>query len=435
ETSSPQHTKPAALQYTDSQLPPHTGARTHRYMAAGLSTSRYSTWIGHPGRVFARARAPAVFRLPVDLAAVSTYLDHAATTPVRPEVADAYAQALQVGGNPSSLHAAGRAARRVLEEARESIAADLGAHPTEVLLTAGGTEADNLAVQGIWRARAKDGRYGLVTSAVEHHAVLETAQWLAADAGADLHQIGVDATGVIDTGELAALLAGRAEQIGLISVMWANNEVGTIQPIDEVVALAAEHDIPVHSDAVQAVGQVPIDFAASGLHALTVSGHKLGAPIGIGALLARRDLNLTPVQHGGGQERSVRSGTLPHASFAALAAAVHAAVTDLDTEARRRAELRDRLIAGVLDRVPGAQLRGASGEGRLPGNAHFTFTGTDSDALLFTLDAAGVCASSGSACQAGVQQPSHVLLAMGAEEDEARAALGERESVGVGRGG
>jgi len=354
---------------------------------------------------------------------VNTYLDHAATTPVRPEVADAYAQALQVGGNPSSLHAAGRSARRVLEDARESIAADLGAHPTEVLLTAGGTEADNLAVQGIWRARAKEGSNGLVTSAVEHHAVLETAQWLAADAGADLHQIGVDAAGVIDTGELAALLAGRAEQIGLISLMWANNEVGTIQPIDEVVALAAEHNIPVHSDAVQAVGQVPIDFAASGLHALTLSGHKLGAPIGIGALLARRDLSLTPVQHGGGQERSVRSGTLPHASFAALAAAVHAAVTELETEALRRAELRDHLIAGVLDRVPGAQLRGASGEGRLPGNAHFTFTGTDSDALLFTLDAAGVCASSGSACQAGVQQPSHVLLAMGAEEDEARAAL------------
>src|SRR5699024_7185793 len=162
----------------------------------GWSTSRYSTWIGHPGRVFARARAPAVFRLPVDLAAVSTYLDHAATTPVRPEVADAYAQALQVGGNPSSLHAAGRAARRVLEESRESIAADLGADPAEVILTAGGTESDNLAVQGIWRARAKEGRNGLVTSAVEHHAVLETAEWLASDAGADLHRIGVDATGV-----------------------------------------------------------------------------------------------------------------------------------------------------------------------------------------------------------------------------------------------
>src|SRR5699024_4538865 len=221
-----------------------------------------------------RARAPAVFRLPVELAAVTTYLDHAATTPVRPEVADAYAQALQVGGNPSSLHAAGRAARRVLEEARESIAADLGAHPTEVLLTAGGTEADNLAVQGIWRARAKDGRYGLVTSAVEHHAVLETAQWLAADAGADLHQIGVDATGVIDTGELAALLAGRAEQIGLISVMWANIEVGTIQAIDEIVALAAEHDIPVHSDAVQVEGERAVDVAACVLMAVIVCGVK-----------------------------------------------------------------------------------------------------------------------------------------------------------------
>lgn len=354
---------------------------------------------------------------------VSTYLDHAATTTVRPEVARAYAEALQVGGNPSSLHAAGRAARRVLEDSRESIAADLGADPAEVLLTAGGTESDNLAVQGIWRARVKEGRTGLVTSAVEHHAVLETAQWLAAQAGADLHEIGVDATGAIDIDELAHLLAERGEQIGLISVMWANNEVGTIQPITDMAALAAEYGIPVHSDAVQAVGQVPVDFAASGLDALSLSGHKLGAPIGIGALLARRGVPIMPVQHGGGQERSVRSGTLPHASFAALAAAVHASVTDLATESERREALRDQLIAGVLDRVPGAALRGGAGADRLPANAHFTFTGTDSDALLFTLDAAGVCASSGSACQAGVQQPSHVLLAMGADADEARSAL------------
>lgn len=359
----------------------------------------------------------------VDWDAVTTYFDHAATTPVRPEAADAFAQALQVAGNPSSLHAAGRAARRVLEESRESIAADLGADPAEVILTAGGTEADNLAVQGIWRAAAQAGRPGLVTSAVEHHAVLETAHHLAAHEGAALHELRVDAAGVVRADDLAALLADQGERIGLISVMWANNEVGTLQPVQRVAALAAPHGIPVHSDAVQAVGQVPVDFAASGLDALSFSGHKLGAPIGIGALLARRNLTISPVQHGGGQERAVRSGTLPVASFAALAAGVRAAVADLESESARRARLRDRIIAEVLAAVPDAQLRGAPAEGRLPGNAHFTFTGTDSDALLFTLDAAGVCASSGSACQAGVQQASHVLLAMGADDGAARSAL------------
>ena len=354
---------------------------------------------------------------------VTTYFDHAATTPVRPEAAEAYLRASQVAGNPSSLHGAGRAARRVLEEARESIAADLGADPAEVILTAGGTEADNLAVQGIWRAAAQAGRPGLVTSAVEHHAVLETAHHLATHEGAELHELGVDAAGVVRTDDLEAVLAEQGERIGLISVMWANNEVGTLQPVQQVSALAAPHGIPVHSDAVQAVGQVPVDFADSGLAALSLSGHKLGAPIGIGALLARRDLAIRAVQHGGGQERAVRSGTLPVASFAALAAAVHVAVADLESEAARRARLRDRIIAEVLAQVPDAQLRGAPGEGRLPGNAHFTFTGTDSDALLFTLDAAGVCASSGSACQAGVQQASHVLLAMGADDGAARSAL------------
>ena len=359
----------------------------------------------------------------VDWDAVKTYFDHAATTPVRPEAADAFARALQVSGNPSSLHAAGRAARRLLEESRESIAADLGADPAEVILTAGGTEADNLAVQGIWRAGAQAGRPGLVTSAVEHHAVLETAQHLGTHEGADLHELGVDAEGVVRIDELESLLAERGERTGLISVMWANNEVGTLQPVWQVATLGAEHGVPVHSDAVQAVGQVPVDFATSGLAALSLSGHKLGAPIGIGALLARRELTIKAVQHGGGQERAVRSGTLPVASFAALAAAVRAAVGDLEAEAARRSQLRDRIIAGVLESVPGAQLRGAPGQARLPGNAHFTFTGTDSDALLFTLDAAGVCASSGSACQAGVQQASHVLLAMGADDGAARSAL------------
>ncbi|WP_154795073.1 cysteine desulfurase family protein [Occultella kanbiaonis] len=354
------------------------------------------------------------------------YLDHAATTPVRPEVAAAFAEAALELGNPSSLHARGRAARRVVEESRESIAADLGAHPTEVIFTAGGSEADNLAVKGAWFAttEARPEATGVAISAVEHHAVLDAAHWLAEREGAHLTVLAVGPDGVIRLDEVAHLLQVAGPRTAVISVMWANNEVGSIQPVAEVAALAAAHGVPVHSDAVQAVGHVPIDFAASGLAALALSGHKLGAPIGVGALLARRDLTMTPVLHGGGQERGVRSGTVNTPGIRALAVAVRAAVADLTEETARLTALRDRLVAGVLEAVPGATLRGTpSGERRLPGNAHFTIEGTDADALLFGLDMVGVCASSGSACQAGVQQPSHVLAAMGDDDERARSAV------------
>ncbi|WP_159619442.1 cysteine desulfurase family protein [Ruania rhizosphaerae] len=350
---------------------------------------------------------------------MTTYLDHAATTPVRPGAAAAYAEALEQVGNPSSLHAAGRAARRLVEESRESIAADLGAHPTEVIFTAGGTEADNLAVQGIWRARATDTRRGMVTSAVEHPAVQESAQWLAAHERADLIEVGVDEAGRLD---LDAFAAAVTEQTAVVSVMWANNEVGTLQPIEQVVEVARRAGVPTHSDAVQAVGQVPLDFAGSGVDALTVSGHKLGAPIGIGALLARRELGLTPVLHGGGQERSVRSGTIPVPAIRAFAVALREAVSVRESEAVRLAGLRDRMLAGMRA-IPDVHLSGPEGAGRLPGNLHVRVDGADADALLFALDAAGVCASSGSACQAGVQQPSHVLAAMGADDGAARSGL------------
>ncbi|SEF00531.1 cysteine desulfurase family protein [Ruania alba] len=352
---------------------------------------------------------------------MTTYLDHAATTAVRPAAAAAFAEALEQVGNPSSLHASGRTARRLVEEARESIAADLGAHPTEVVFTAGGTEADNLAVQGIWRARATGERRGLVISAVEHPAVLEPAQWLAAHESAQLVEVGVDAAGRIDLSELEAAVDERS---AMVSVMWANNEVGTIQPVDRVVEIAARAGVAVHSDAVQAPAQVPVDFAASGLDAVSISGHKLGAPIGIGALLARRELGLTPVLHGGGQERSVRSGTVPVPGIRAFAVALHEAVTAREAEAVRLRDLQERIIDGVLARVPDVHLRGApAGVGRLPGNTHFSVPGADADALLFALDAAGVCASSGSACTAGVQQPSHVLAAMGDDDGAARSGL------------
>jgi len=366
------------------------------------------------------------------------YLDHAATTPLSTAARDALVDELSHTGNPSSLHAAGRAARRTVEEAREAVAASLGARPSEVVLTAGGTEADNLAIKGLfWGRRTTDPRRRrVVVSAVEHHAVLDPAFWMAEHAGAEIVLLPVDAQGRVDLDALRAEVAEHAEEIALVSVMWANNEVGTLQPVHEVVQVARPHRIPVHSDAVQAVGQVPVDFAASGLDAMTVSGHKLGGPVGVGALVARRDAPLTPVLHGGGQERGVRSGTLDAPSIRAFGVAVAEAVARRPERARHLATLRDTLVAGVRRAVPDAVLSGpepdapgADRPARLPGNAHFTFPGAEGDSLLYLLDSVGVQASTGSACQAGVPQPSHVLLAMGVAEADARGAL--RFSLGA----
>lgn len=354
--------------------------------------------------------------------AVTAYLDHAATTPVRADVAAGYVEDLARLGNPSSTHAFGREARRVVEESRESLAADLGAHPTEVIFTSGGTEADNLGLIGAWQAAVESdpARRAVAVSAVEHHAVLDAAHHLGDSRAAELTELSVDADGVLNLAALAAHLDGARERTAVVGVMWANNETGAIQPIGEVVAQCG--DVPVHSDAVQAVGHVPVDFAASGLATLALSGHKLGAPVGTGALLARRDAALRPVLHGGGQERGVRSGTLDAAGTRALATAVRLAVAELGDEAARLAALRDRLQAGVLALVRDAAVR-SSGAERLPGHLLLTIPGTDADALLFGLDAAGIAASSGSACTAGVTQPSHVLLAMGDDERTARSAL------------
>lgn len=357
---------------------------------------------------------------------MSAYLDHAATTPMLPVAVRALSDQLARPGNPSSLHASGRAARRVVEEARERLAAALGARPSEVLWTSGGTEADNLAVKGLfWARRTQDpGRRRLLVSAVEHHAVLDPAFWMAEHAGAELVLLPVDADGVLEVDALRAELEEHGDAAAVVSVMWANNEVGALQPLDEVVALAHRYGVPVHADAVQAVGQVPVDFAASGLDALTVSGHKVGGPGGSGALLARRGLDLTPVQHGGGQERGVRSGTLDAALLAAFAAAVDESVAARPQQSARLAGLRDELVAGVRRIDPTAVLRGPHDAARrLPANAHFTFPGCEGDSLLYLLDSAGVEASTGSACQAGVPRPSHVLLAMGVDEDDARGAL------------
>ncbi|WP_420111247.1 cysteine desulfurase family protein [Pseudactinotalea sp.] len=352
----------------------------------------------------------------------ATYLDHAATTVVRDEVVAAYAEDLRRLGNPSSVHAPGRQARRRLEESRESIAADLGAHPTEVIFTAGGTEADNLGVVGAFHAAsAREASHRAVAiSAVEHHAVLDAAHWLGSAQGAEVTELAVDGEGVLDLDALTAYLARAGERTAVLSVMWANNETGAMQPIEQVVA--ASGDVPVHSDAVQAVGHVPIDFAGSGLSTLALSGHKIGAPVGVGALLARRDATLAPILHGGGQERGVRSGTLDAAGARALALAVRLAVAEREQESGRLGTLRDRLQAGVLAAIPDIRARSA-GTDRLPGHLLLTIPGTDADAVLFGLDAAGIAASSGSACTAGVTQPSHVLIAMGDDVRTARSAV------------
>ncbi len=342
-----------------------------------------------------------------------------------PEAVAAMAAALGRGGNASSLHASGREARREVEEARENIAAALGAGPSEVVFTAGGTEADNLAVKGLFLARrdADPRRRRVLASAVEHHAVLDSADWLGAHEGAEVVRLPVDAAGRLRPDALEEALS-EPETVALVTVMWANNEVGTIQPVAEVVAAARRAGVPVHTDAVQAVGQLPVDFAGSGVDCMTVSAHKIGGPLGVGALLVRRGVDLVPVLHGGGQEGGIRSGTLDTPAVIAFGVAARIAVETLPETAPRIAALRDDLVAAVQLHVPDAVLRGeVDPAGRLPGNAHFTFPGCEGDSLLYLLDARGVECSTGSACQAGVPQPSHVLVAMGVPEDDARGAL------------
>jgi len=353
------------------------------------------------------------------------YLDHAASTPLLPRARDAMVEALSVTGNASSLHSAGRRARRAVEQSRESIAAALGVAPSEVIFTAGGTEADNLAVKGLWWARtAQDpARRRVLAARVEHHAVLDPVEWLGAHEGADVVWLDVDALGRVDPAAVAAEVASDPGSVALVSVMWANNEVGTVQPIESISAICAGAGVPLHVDAVQAVGSIPVDAAMP--DTVAVSAHKLGGPLGVGALIARRGLDLVPLTHGGGQERQVRSGTQDVASIVGFAAAVEEVMSDLPASARRIAALRDELLAGVLSLCPAAVVNGARGgqDARLPGNAHLSFPGCEGDALLMLLDAAGVAVSTGSACTAGVPEPSHVLLAMGVDPALSRGSL------------
>ncbi|MEU1669809.1 cysteine desulfurase family protein [Streptomyces sparsogenes] len=354
------------------------------------------------------------------------YLDHAATTPMLPEAVRAMTAQLAVTGNASSLHAAGRRARRTVEESRESLAASLGARPSEVVFTSGGTEADNLAVKGLYWSRrdADPARTRLLASPVEHHAVLDAVDWLAEHEGARVEWLPVDGYGRVHPDALREAIARDPSDVALATVMWANNEIGTVMPVRELAAVAAEFDIPLHADAVQAFGQLDLDFAASGLAAMTVSGHKIGGPYGIGALILGREWTPAPLLHGGGQERQVRSGTLDTPAVAAFAVAAAHAAAHREQFAREIGALRDALISAVRTAVPDAILGGdPDPAGRLPANAHFSFPGCEGDSLLLLLDARGIECSTGSACTAGVAQPSHVVLATGTDPDLARGTL------------
>jgi cysteine desulfurase len=343
---------------------------------------------------------------------------------MRPEAIAAMTEELGHLGNPSSLHAAGRRARRVVEESREQLAEVFGARPSEVVFTSGGTEADNLAVKGLYWARRSDTRRRVLTTSVEHHAVLDSVRWLAEAQGAEAVWLATGADGLVAPDALRAAIAQPGKQATVVSVMWANNEVGTIQPVRELAAVAHEYGVPFHTDAVQAAAQLRVDFAASGADALTVTGHKLGGPVGVGALILARGAAPAPVLHGGGQERDIRSGTLDTPAIRAFAVAAEACARQRSDENERVGALRDDLVRQVLAAVPDAVLNGPPpGPERLPGNAHFSFPGCEGDALLMLLDARGIACSTGSACTAGVAEPSHVLLAMGADDARARGSL------------
>ena len=344
---------------------------------------------------------------------MSVYLDHAATTPMFDAAIEAMNSSLRKLGNPSSLHTEGRSTRKDVEDAREKIAKAIGCQASEVIFTGSGTEANNAAIKGLfWHTDKKV----ILISSIEHHAVLDPAHWLAEHEGAEIIEIPVTASGVIDLDFMKKVVQERADEIALISVMHSNNETGVIQPIADVVKIAGA--IPVHCDAVQSFTKVSLSFKDLGLFAMTISGHKVGGPLGIGALILRRAVEIPPLLHGGGQERDIRSGTLNAPSIVALAAAVKADLYD----AKKVESLRDSFEAGVLSLRPDAVING-KGAPRLPGISNITFPGTQSDSLLLLMDSEKVSCSTGAACTAGVHRPSHVLMAMGLTDVVSQSSL------------
>jgi cysteine desulfurase len=355
---------------------------------------------------------------------MSVYLDYAATTPLRKEVFDCYVEYLQTLGNPSSVHSSGQLVRRALEEARESLAESVNCNRSEVIFTSGGTESDNLAIKGLyWQRVGEDSnRKVIISAATEHHASLDPMEWLEKHDGAEILWLPVDEQGVIDLTFLEEFLVSNHSRVALVNLMWANNETGVITDIERVVAVAKTYGIPVHSDAIAAFGHIPLSFASSGLAAMSISAHKIGGPVGAGALIVSRATKLVSIIHGGGQERGMRSGTMNAPVAKAFALAAELAVAELPQEMIRLKALRDKLVSGVQEITPLAHHTGALSP-RMPHNAHFTFDGCSGDSLLFLLDQQGVCVSVGSACQAGVNGPSHVLIAMGRTEQQANGCI------------
>lgn len=352
---------------------------------------------------------------------MAVFLDHAATSPLRAEALAALTLALAQLGNPSSTHSHGQATREILEQARDQIALAVGCNRSEVVFCSGGTEANNLAIKGLWWSRKAATRKLIISSSLEHKALLDPIEWLVANEGAELLEVPI-ANGNVDLLALEAILNEREAEVALISLMMVNNETGVLTDMGKVVKLAKRFDIPVHSDAIAALGRVPINFTRSGLTAMSISGHKVGAPIGIGALIVRRDAKPTSLIHGGGQERGLRSGTMNFSLASAFAAAAQKAVEQMPATQWRLKQLRDRIENEVTSAIPSAIVTVGDAR-RVEHNAHFIFPGVNNDSLLFLLDQQGVSVSAGSACQAGVLGPSHVLIGMGYSEREAASCL------------
>ena len=360
------------------------------------------------------------------------YLDNAATTPISEVALQAFIEQSRQLGNPSSLHTYGRKVRKDVEEAREKLAGLIGCHSSEIIFTGSGTEANNLAIKGAYWHRNQGGkqRNVIVISAFEHHAVLDPARWLEDFEGAELVEIPVTREGFINLAELRNVVLERHDEIALISIMHSNNEVGTVQPMEDISKIAQEFKIPLHTDAVQSLGKVPLSFKELGLFAMTISAHKVGGPIGVGALILQKGIDITPILHGGGQERDIRSGTLNAAGIIAFVAATQSAMRDLESNAVKISALRKKLVAAIQAEISDATLNGVLEGATLPGIANISFPNTESDVLLLLFDAEGIACSTGSACSAGVQEASHVLMAMGLSEKEARSSL--RFSLGTG---
>ena len=348
------------------------------------------------------------------------YFDHAATTPISEVAISALNNQIKKLGNASSLHSAGRSVRKDLESAREEIAKAIDCAPSEVIFTATGTEANNLAIKGLYWKAAKSNRNVIITSTFEHHAVMDPIAWLAEHENAQVININVDRNGFILMDELAQAIKAHQDKVAFISIMHSNNEVGSIQDIAQVVKIAG--DIPVHSDCVQSFGKVDLSFKKLGLTAATISAHKVGGPLGVAALILKKGLDIEPILHGGGQERDIRSGTFNAPGIVAFAAAATDAVANKKERDLKIRQLKEELINTIKKNVSDIWVNGDL-ENCLPGIVSITFPKTDSEGLLLLLDAEGIACSTGSACSAGVQRPSHVLLAMGLSEDETTSTL------------